>query len=305
MLFAIGRKVLQGFLTLLVVASVVFFISRLSGDPIALLLPPEATAAQEVAMREAYGLDRPLIIQYLDFMTDLLRLDFGDSIRQSDTALGVVLSRLPATLELAVVSFVVGQVLAFGLAMLGEMSRSKALRSGILWLAIIRQSIPVFWFGLLLIIIFSVTLNWLPAIGNATWRHYILPTITLSTLQLALFLRLFRSAFAEAETEDYVRTARSKGIGYGQIVRQHMLPNALLPIITVAGVNFGVLLTGMVVTEIVFSWPGIGRTIVNSVLQRDFPVVQAGVIVTAGLFILVNTLTDALYIVIDPRTRRS
>lgn len=305
MLYTIGKKLLQGLTTLFVVASIVFLISRLSGDPIALLLPPEATAAQEAAVREAYGLDRPLIVQYWDFITGLVRLDFGDSIRQSDTALSVVLSRLPATLRLAIVSFVLGQILAFGLAVLGEISRSRWLRATILWLAIVRQSIPVFWFGLILIIIFSVNLNWLPSIGDSTWRHYILPSVTLGTLQLALFLRLFRSAFAEAETEDYVRTARSKGIGYGRIVMRHMLPNALLPIITVAGVNFGVLLTGMVVTEIVFSWPGLGRTIVNAVFQRDFPVVQAGVIVAAGLFILVNTITDAMYVLIDPRLRRS
>ena len=297
------RRIMQGVGTLLGVATVVFFISRLSGDPAALLLPPDATDEAVQEFRVSLGLDRPLLVQYATFLGDLLQGDLGTSIRSREDALGIVLSKMPATLSLALVSSVLGLVLAFVFGVGAQLIERRWMRTGILWVAMIRESIPVFWFGLILIILFAVELQWVPSIGNETWMHYILPSITLGTLQLALFMRLFNAAFEEAGTQDYVRTARAKGLLHRQIVLRHMLPNALLPVVTVAGVNLGVLLTGTVVAEIVFSWPGMGRVVVDAVYERDFPVVQAGILLMAGIFVLVNLAVDVMYVWIDPRVR--
>lgn len=297
------RRIVQGIATLLGVATVVFFISRLSGDPAALMLPPDATEETLREFRESLGLDRPVLVQYAAFIGNLLQGDLGASIRSREDALAVVLAKLPATISLALVSSVLGLLLAFLFGVGAQLIERQWMRSGILWVAMIRESIPVFWFGLMLIVLFAVELQWVPSIGNETWLHYVLPSITLGTLQLALFMRLFNSSFGEASTQDYVRTARAKGLLHRQIVLRHMLPNALLPVVTVAGVNLGVLLTGTVVAEMVFSWPGMGRVVVDAVSERDFPVVQAGILVMAAIFVMVNLAVDVMYAWIDPRVR--
>jgi peptide/nickel transport system permease protein len=297
------RRALQGIGTLFGVATVVFFISRLSGDPAALMLPADATEEMLREFRESLGLDRPLPVQYAAFLGNLVQGDLGASIRSREDALAVVLAKMPATLSLALVSSVLGLLLAFLFGVGAQLIERRWMRTGILWVAMIRESIPVFWFGLMLIILFAVELQWLPSIGNETWLHYVLPSITLGTLQLALFMRLFNAAFSEAAGQDYVRTARAKGLLHRQIVLRHMLPNALLPVVTVAGVNLGALLTGTVVAEMVFSWPGMGRVVVDAVFERDFPVVQAGILVMAAIFVLVNLAVDLLYAWIDPRVR--
>ena len=297
------RRLLQVLLTTLGVATFVFFVSRLSGDPVALIRPPDATTVEADALRESLGLNDSLVVQFTRFLGDLAVGDFGDSIRQDGKALDIVLDRLPATLQLAGISFVIGQVIAFAFGIGSQLLRRQGARNALLWVALIRQAIPVFWFGLLLIIVFGVNLRWFPVIGMGTWQHYVLPSVTLATLQLALFLRLFNASFGEAREQDYVRTVISKGVHQRLAVTRHMLPNALLPIVTVAGVNFGVLLTGTVVTETVFSWPGIGRLIVQAVFQRDYPVVQAGIVVVALIFMLVNFVVDLLYAAVDPRIR--
>jgi len=297
------RRALQGIGTLFGVATVVFFISRLSGDPAALMLPADATEEMLREFRQSLGLDRPLPVQYAAFLGNLIQGDLGASIRSREDALAVVLAKMPATLSLALVSSVLGLLLAFLFGVGAQLIERRWMRTGILWVAMIRESIPVFWFGLMLIILFAVELQWLPSIGNETWLHYVLPSITLGTLQLALFMRLFNAAFSEAAGQDYVRTARAKGLLHRQIVLRHMLPNALLPVVTVAGVNLGALLTGTVVAEMVFSWPGMGRVVVDAVFERDFPVVQAGILVMAAIFVLVNLAVDVLYAWIDPRVR--
>jgi peptide/nickel transport system permease protein len=297
------RRALQGIGTLFGVATVVFFISRLSGDPAALMLPADATEEMLREFRESLGLDRPLPVQYAAFLGNLVQGDLGASIRSREDALAVVLAKMPATLSLALVSSVLGLLLAFLFGVGAQLIERRWMRTGILWVAMIRESIPVFWFGLMLIILFAVELQWLPSIGNETWLHYVLPAITLGTLQLALFMRLFNASFSEAAAQDYVRTARAKGLLHREIVLRHMLPNALLPVVTVAGVNLGVLLTGTVVAEMVFSWPGMGRVVVDAVFERDFPVVQAGILVMAAIFVLVNLAVDVMYAWIDPRVR--
>ena len=299
----LARRLLQSALTLLGVLTATFFLVRLAGDPTTLLLPVEATADEVASFRTALGLDQPLLVQYMKFVAHAVEGDFGISLRQRTPALELVLERLPATLELALTSFILGLILAFAIGLAMRLSGSAQLRSAVMWIALARQAIPVFWFGLLLILLFSVTLQWLPSLGRGGVTHLILPAITLSTYELALYLRLFNSSLATEAKQDYVRTAFAKGQSRSKIVIKHMLPNALLPLVTIAGINLGLLLGGTVVTETVFSWPGVGRLIVQSVSQRDYPVIIAGVFVVCLIFMVVNLIVDLLYAYLDPRVR--
>lgn len=299
----LARRLLQGALTMLGVLTVAFLLTRLAGDPTTLLLSEQATPAEVAALRTELGLDRSLAVQYAIFMRDALRGDFGASLRQNTSALHLVLERLPATLQLALTAFVLGIVAAFLAALAIRLSGSQRLRNALMAIAFVRQAIPIFFFGLLLIIFFSVMLRWLPSGGYGTWQHLVLPALTLATFEVALYLRLLDAAFGEEQTRDYIRTAMSKGQSRIGVVLRHMLPNALLPIVTVAGINLGLLLGGTVVTESVFSWPGMGRLVVQAVTQRDYPVVIAAVVVASAMFIVINITVDLLYLVLDPRVR--
>lgn len=285
------------------VLTATFFLVRLSGDPTALLLPPEASREDIARLRTKLGLDEPLPVQFGNFVGNALQGDFGESLRQRTPALDLVLERLPATLELAAASFALGLSLAFAIGVGIRLGVGRRLRTAVMWVAFTRQAIPVFWFGLLMILLFSVQLGWFPALGAGTVWHLVLPALTLGTYELALYLRMINSAFAEEQNQDYVRTAYAKGQRDWVVVTRHMLPNAMLPIITIAGINLGVLLGGAVVTETVFSWPGVGRLIVQSVSQRDYPVMIAGVFVVSLVFVIVNLVVDLLYAVLDPRVR--
>lgn len=297
------RRLLQGVLTMFGVLTVAFFLVRLAGDPTTLMLSEQATAQEIADLRTSLGLDRSMIVQYAIFMQDALQGDFGNSLRQNTPALGLVLERLPATLELALTAFVMGVTLAFLAALAVRLSGSQRLRTVLVTIAFIRQAIPLFFFGLLLMILFSIILRWLPSGGYGTWQHLVLPAFTLASFEVALYLRLFDAAFGEEQAQDYVRTAMSKGQNRIGVVLGHMLPNALLPIVTMAGINLGLLLGGTVVTESVFSWPGMGRLVVQAVTQRDYPVIVAAVVVASGLFIVINIVVDFLYVFLDPRVR--
>jgi peptide/nickel transport system permease protein len=301
MIFFLARRTVQSVLTVLGVMTVCFFLVRLAGDPVALLLPVEAKDQDIAVLRQALGLDQPLIVQYLKFLWHAATGDFGLSLRQHAPALSLVLERVPATLELALSAFALGIALAFALGLAMRLSATPRLRAVIMWLALARQAIPVFAFGLFLILIFSVWLRWLPSLGRGGVSHLILPAVTLGTYELALYLRLFNAALTVEQSHDYVRTAYAKGQARTLVVLRHTLPNALLTLITIAGINLGLLLGGTVVTETVFSWPGVGRLIVQSVTQRDFPVIIAGVFMVSVIFVAVNLIVDILYGILDPR----
>jgi len=305
MLKFVSRRVLQAVLTVAGVLTVGFVLIRAAGDPAVLLLPENASPADVARLRGALGLDLPLWRQYLAFMADAARGDLGVSFRQQTSAVGLVLERLPATMELAFSAFVIGIVLAFGLDLILRVSGSETLRRCVLWLALVRQAIPTFWFGLLLILTFSVSLRWLPSLGRGTMANLVLPALTLGTYELALYLRLLDASFREQQSHDYVRTAYAKGEKRARVLIREILPNVLLPMVTIAGLNLGVLLGGTVVTETVFSWPGVGRLIVQAVSQRDYPVIVAGILVTSLIFVLLNLVVDLLYAVLDPRVRLS
>jgi peptide/nickel transport system permease protein len=298
------RRLLQGLVTVFGAVTLAFFLVRLSGNPAALLLGPEATRAQVDALSAELGFDRPMIVQYGSFLAGVLRGDFGRSVRLNESALAVVGDRLPATLELALTAFVLGTLLAVVLVVAIQLTGNRILRDAVLWVSSARQAVPSFWFGLLLVLLFAVTLGWLPALGrNAGAASLILPAVTVATLELALYVRLLDAGFGEQRGQDYVRTAHAKGVKPRNVVIRHILPNAVLPLVTVAGLNLGALLGGTIVVELVFNWPGVGQLLMESVSQRDYAVVQAALMVIALVFVGVNLLVDVLYGVIDPRVR--
>lgn len=297
----IAARLIQVVVTLFSVLVVTFVLSRLSGDPAVLMLPDTATQEDVTAFRDALGLNEPLPVQFAIYVKDVVTLDFGNSIRSGEPALRVIGERLPASLELAGVSFVLGLVMSLLAGLAIELVRNRTFRTVALFLAVVREAIPLFVFGLALILIFAVQLRWFPAVGIGSWKHIVLPAITLGTLTLATYLRMLRSGFADEYERGYVRTARAKGLSRGHIVVKEAFPNVLLPVITVAGVNLGSLLTGSVIVEQVFGWPGVSSRILEAVSQRDYPVIQAGIIVLAVLYIGINLIVDLLYARIDPR----
>ncbi len=297
------QRIVRAVLTLWLVVSVVFFILHFSGDPVALLLSDTATPAQIEALRAQLGLDQPLPVQYAKYLGSLVRGDFGNSLRQRQPAMHLVLARFPATLQLAAAAFLLAAVVGLGMGILAAVYRGRVWDRVAMVFTSIIQSGPPFFIGILLILIFSVRLGWLPSSGRGSFKQLILPAITLSGFTMASLTRLSRSALLDVFRNDYIRTARAKGLRESSILTRHALRNAALPLITVAGLELGGLLTGAVITETVFAWPGIGRLAVNSVSTRDYPVVQAAVLFIAAIFVLINFLIDCSYAMIDPRVR--
>jgi peptide/nickel transport system permease protein len=300
----LARRVLVAIPTLFGVATIVFCIVRLiPGDP-ARVMAGEAAGDDVVArIRANLGLDEPIPIQYARFLTNLLRADLGRSIRTGDTTLNEIMLRLPNTVELAVLATLIGALLGITLGIIAATNRGKAIDVLVSAVSVSGMSLPTYWLGLMLVIVFAVNLRWLPASGAEDARGVVLPTVTLAALSTALIARMSRSAMLEVLGQDYVRTARAKGVSERRLLLRHCLPNALLPIVTVIALQFGALLGGAVLTETIFSWPGMGRLLVDSIFARDYPVVQGCVLLFSVGFIFVNLLADVLYAVVDPRIR--
>lgn len=287
------------------VVTIVFVISRMLGDPAILLLPVGASEEQLASLRTHLGLDRPMFEQYLSYLAGLSRGDFGQSFQFMQPALGVVLERMPATMALAGSALTIG-ILFGGLAgSLAALYRGTIIEAVVMLLALLGQATPVFWLGLLLILIFAVDLGWLPTGGFADASSLILPAVTLGVFTTASIARLLRSDLLDVMKDDHVRTARAKGLLPGTVFVWHMARNALIPVVTMIGILAGELLGGSVVTETIFSWPGVGRLIVQAMEAKDFPVVQAGVLVIASTFVFINILVDLVYGLLDPRIRRA
>lgn len=284
-------------------ATLAFVLVRLSGDPVKQLLPPDATAAQEATLRSQLGLDQPLIAQYGDFLWGLLRLDLGDSLVYHEPVGQVIADRVPATLELAAGALVLSLVIAIPAGIYAATRRGRAGDTGVMTAVLLGQSTPPFWVGILLVLLFSVRLKVLPASGYGTFAHLVLPAVTLSVYSIAVIARLLRSSLIDVLGSDHIRTAKAKGLGPAKVVLAHGLRNASLPTVTVIGLEFGGLLGGAILTEQVFSWPGIGRLTVEAISHRDFPLVQAAVLFFAAAFVLVNLLVDLSYSLLDPRVR--
>jgi len=298
-----GRRVLRAGVALWLVSTVVFVVMRLSGDPVPLLLPPDAPRSEIFRVRAELGLDRPLPVQYVTFLGNAARGHFGRSIHFKTPAMTVVLDYLPATIELGLTAFVVAVLVAVPIGVVSAAHRNSPLDHAAMAVALIGQSAPTFFLGILFILLVSLKAGLLPTGGRGDWHYLVLPALTLSVFAMAYVARLTRSAVLEILRTDYVRTARAKGLSETLVVAKHTLKNAAVPIVTITGLQFGALLGGAVVTETVFAWPGMGRLAIQSIYNRDYPVVQCVVFISAALFVVINFAVDMLYGVLDPRIR--
>ena len=299
----IFRRVYQALLVFLVVSGIVFSILHISGDPVALLMPPEATPDQVEEMRRTLGLDKPLLVQYGLFLKNAAQGNLGVSYHHGQPALKLVLERLPASLELVVVTILISLILALPIGVLAASKRGTSIDRASLLGSLIGISAPPFWIGIAFILIFSVELQWLPSSGRGTWAHLVLPATSLALYRLALFIRLIRAGMLDVMTMDFIRTARSKGVSEKKVIYKHALKNTLIPFVTIAGIQMGSLLAGAIVTEKVFAWPGMGRLFLESIGVMDFPVIIAWTLVTATIFLAMNLAVDILYVYLDPRIR--
>jgi peptide/nickel transport system permease protein len=297
------RRLLQSLVVLLGVSFVVFFILFLTGDPAAVMLPPEASAEDIRNFRESMGFNDPFFVQYGRFLVGALRGNFGTSIRHGEPAFTLVVERMPATFELAGAALVIALLLAIPAGIVSAVRRNTIVDYISTVVALLGQSMPTFWLGIMLILFFSVQFQVLPSSGRGTWQHLVLPAITLGLFTTARITRLTRSGMLEVLNQDYIRTAKAKGVSDPPVVWKHALKNAAIPIVTIVGIELGTLLGGSVITETIFAWPGVGRLSVQAIYNRDYPVVQAAVFLLATTFILVNLLVDLVYTYLDPRIR--
>lgn len=297
-------KLLEATVAIWGVVTIVFFVSRILGDPAVLLLPVGATQHDLDVMRAGLGLDKPLIEQYFLTISAMLRGDFGVSFQHNRPAMDVVLERMPATIQLAGIALLIGTVIGALAGAVAALRRGTISEVIVMVAALLGQATPTFWLGIMLILLFSVDLGWLPTGGSGSLSHLVLPGLTLSVFVSASIARLLRSSLLDIMREDYVRTARAKGLAPGTAFLWHIARNALIPVVTMIGIITGELLGGSVVIETVFAWPGVGRIIMQAIQAQDFPVIQAGVALVASIFILINLLVDLLYGVLDPRIRR-
>ncbi|HSE95060.1 MAG TPA: nickel ABC transporter permease [Methylomirabilota bacterium] len=297
------RRLAQSLVVLLGISVVVFVILHLTGDPTLLMLPPDVSAEEVARFRKAMGFDDPLAVQYWRFLRGALRGDFGNSLRHDEPALALVWQRMPATLELTAVAMAIAVALAIPAGIVSAVFRNSTLDYVSTVVALVGQAMPTFWLGIMLILVFSVALGLLPSSGRGTWANLVLPAVTLGLFTTARIMRLTRSGMLEVLGQDYVRTARAKGVGERRVVWKHALRNAGIPVLTIVGLELGTLLGGAVITETVFAWPGVGRLSVQAIYNRDYPLVQAAVFVLASIFVLVNLVVDVLYTYLDPRIR--
>jgi peptide/nickel transport system permease protein len=288
----------------LVISIISFFLLFLNADPALLLLPPEAEAKDIALFRTQMGLDRPVVVQYIDFLSKVvLHGDFGVSFVYKVSATDLVIERFPATFKLAVAAFLFINLIAVPVGIIAAVRRYSLVDNIATFIALVGQAMPLYWFGIMLIIVFGVWLRWLPISGSETISHLILPAITLGSWILPINMRLVRSSMLEVLSQDYIRTARAKGIRESKVLYKHAFKNAAIILVTLLGMQFGLLLGGAVVTETVFAWPGLGRLAVDSIRLGDYPVVQAIVVVFAFFVVIGNLTADILAAMIDPRIR--
>ncbi len=300
----IAMRVFQSLLAVLVMSVIVFGLARISGNPIDVMLPIEAEEEDYARLTKYWGLDKPLHEQYVVFVTKAIQGNFGQSLKyQGQSAMSLVVERLPATLELAGFALLISAILAVPIGVLAAVSKDTGWDAAAKVIALLGQSLPAFWLGIVLMWIFAVWLDWLPSSGRGGIEHLILPAISLGWFQVAAIMRLVRSSMLEVLDSEFVKLTRVKGIPEWKVIWKHCLRNAAIAPLTFFAIIAGVLLTGSVVIETVFTWPGVGLLVVDAVRSRDFQVVQAVVIVFAVIFILLNLLVDILYAYLDPRIR--
>ncbi len=300
----LARRLVQSAVTLAGVSILVFVLLRVvPGDPAKMLLPEGAPQSAVDELNRHLGLREPLHVQYGIFLRSVFRGDFGQSFQYRAPALEVVVESLSATIHLTVAAMALTVGLGVSIGIVAAVRQRTGYDYAGTILAVLGQSLPNFWLGIMFILLFGVTLRWLPTSGFEGWRHLILPSVTLAAFPTALVARLTRSSMLEVLGQDYIRTVRAKGLAERTVVLRHALKNATIPVVTVIGLQIGTLLGGAVITESVFAWPGMGRLVVDAIYSRDFPVLQTTLILSATVFVLINLLVDVLYIFIDPRIR--
>jgi ABC-type dipeptide/oligopeptide/nickel transport system permease component len=296
------RRVLRFFVVCIGVSIVTFAILHASGDPVALIMP-EAPEADRVKLREALGLTDPIPVQFARFVANAARGDFGKSFFHREPAFGLVIERMPTTIALTCLAVVLAVAVALPVGIYSAVRRNTLTDHAATVVVFLGQSMPVFWIGIMLMLLFAVQWRLLPVSGWDSWSSMVLPSVTLGAFTTPLFMRIVRSSMLEVINLDYVRTARAKGVSEWLVICRHALRNAALPIVTVIGLQFGLLLSGAVLTETVFAIPGVGRLLVRSIVQLDFPIVQAGVFMLAMIIVTVNFLVDVLYVYLNPTLR--
>ncbi len=296
-------KFLQSLLLLLGVLLLVFFMVRLTGDPASLMMPREASPEQVAAFREAMGFNRPLFVQFVDFFKGAVVGDFGNSLHFKTPAMPLVLQRLPATVQLAAVGLLMAMVVGIPLGLIGGFNPGSVADSVGRTIALLGQSIPNFWLALIMILLFAVRLGWFPSFGRDQWHSVVMPAFVLGLPVLGQLVRLTRSAVLEIRSEDFIRTAYSKGLEPRVIYVKHVLRNVAIPLVSVIGVQFGYMLGGSIYIESIFAWPGMGQLLEQAIGWRDFQLVMAIAVFTSVVVLILNLLTDLAYAVIDPRIR--
>ena len=306
MLNYFASRIISAFIVVLGVSCLVFFfIHLIPGDPIEVMLGESAQPADREALRQALGLDQPVLTQLGQYLTNLAQFDLGVSLHSKQPISEVLWQRIPATVELALAGLLVALVIAFPLGIIAALKRDTGWDHSAMTVSLLGVSIPNFWMGPLLILVFSIGLGWLPVSGRDEATSIILPALTLGTAMAAILSRMIRSTLLEVLGEDYIRTARAKGLSGTKVVLRHALRNAMLPIITLISLQLGTLLGGAVITEIVFAWPGVGQLTIEAIQKRDYPVLQACILLISLSYVVVNTLTDLVYGALDPRVRLS
>jgi peptide/nickel transport system permease protein len=283
------------------ISMISFFFIHLSGDPVMLMLPGDASDHEIEELREQLGFNDPLHVQYARFALNAVQGDFGESLYYHVPVMELIVERLPASLELAFSAMIFALVLAIPLGILSAVKRGSMLDMGSMFGALIGISMPHFWLGIMMMLLFSIHLGWLPTSGRGSFAHLIMPSISLGLSLMAMFARLTRSVMLEILSLDYIRTARAKGLKEQVIIYKHALKNALIPLVTVAGMQFGFLIGGTVIIETVFAWPGLGRLVIQAIFGRDYPLVQGIVFVFSIIFVGINLLVDILYVYLDPQ----
>jgi peptide/nickel transport system permease protein len=299
------KRLVQVVPVLLGITIVAFVLVRLTGDPATIMLPPETPAETVAQFRQEFGLDQPIHIQYLRFVGDALRGDFGKSIRYKEPVGALFVERLPATLELALGAMAIAIFIGIPVGVLSAVKRNSWIDTITRFIALFGQAVPSFYLGLMLIMIMAVQFRLLPTGGRGSAAQLVLPAITLGVHLMALTARFSRGAVLDVLRQDYVRTGRAKGLDERLLLSRHIMKNAMIPIVTVIGLQVGAMFSGAVVTETVFGWPGIGRLMVQAISTRDFPIVQATVMIVAVIFVVVNLLVDLTYAWLDPRIKYS
>lgn len=303
MKYYILKRLFHSIFVLVGISVVVFIILHLTGDPAALLMPMDATPEQIAQFRKEMGFTDPIVLQYWRFFKGVLQGDFGLSFRHNQPALTLVMERMPATIHLTLAAMAVAMIVAIPVGILSALRRNSLLDHIGMTGALLGQSTPVFWLGIMLILIFSVTLQWFPSSGRGEFRHLVLPAITLGMYTMARTARMMRSSMLEVLGQEYMKTAKAKGLRPAAVILKHALKNASIPVVTIIGMELGTLLGGAVITETIFAWPGVGRLAVQAIYNRDYPVVQAAVFILATIFVLINLLVDILYTYLDPRVK--